>query len=397
LFVAVLVFSVCDISAFACQCGAGYRGKNTWENAMQAADASAIIFEGTPVRFELKWDLLTAKEGDLIPVEMYSKVADRDPHMVVTFRVQRAYKGNLPSEVQVHTGLGGGDCGATYATGLEYLVFGGSSNPSELGVSMCSPGGWTGDHEVAADLRYLRQQRPMAADLAPLRPWGRQESRQEMQRRIRGYEESHKHYVEATGRICGNMAGTYEKEAGGGIVFLSTLGYSPATFLYTAIQEDGLFCSPDLGPGSYYLLYVRGTEHPLALYYPGVTNVSSAAPIRINAGQSVQDVVFKVQEQSSYSVRGLISAESRPDLAANAGLGEVTVSLVRLDGGRRVWYSERASFLLPRLGYFRFDHVVPGRYVAWIAGPGDGWLMRKVEVDVTSHMKFISLDLVRKK
>jgi hypothetical protein len=49
LFVAVLIFSVCDNSAFACQRGAGYRGKSIWEKAMQAADASAIIFEARTI------------------------------------------------------------------------------------------------------------------------------------------------------------------------------------------------------------------------------------------------------------------------------------------------------------------------------------------------------------
>lgn len=55
--------------------------------------------------------------------------------------------------------------------------------------------------------------------------------------------------------------------------------------------------------------------------------------------------------------------------------------------------SKKATFVLPRLGYFKFEDVVPGHYAACVlAGPG--WLTKKAEVDETKRMKFFSLDLV---
>jgi len=42
---------------------------------------------------------------------------------LVTFAVARRFKGDLPSEVTVETGQGGGDCGVHFEAGKEYLVY----------------------------------------------------------------------------------------------------------------------------------------------------------------------------------------------------------------------------------------------------------------------------------
>jgi hypothetical protein len=99
--------------------------------------------------------------------------------------------------------------------------------------------------------------------------------------------------------------------------------------------------------------------------------------------------------QPSYSVRGFISADDKS--AFDSELVDTDVALIRSDGDRRVWYGAKTKFLLlPKLGYFKLDNVVPGRYFAFVQGRA-GWMSRKVVVDVTTHSKFISVDLVRKK
>ncbi len=168
---AVAFMVVCAQVAFACQCGIGFREKNAWEAAKRAEQGATVIFEGSPIKFELRWSLLTAKEGDLTPADIFSPGLDyfREPNMVVTFRVSRVYKGTFGPEVQLHTGLGGGDCAANYAPGLSYLVYAGGPSPDQLRVSMCSPGGWIEGSSVATDLRYLRKERPRSKDLAPIK------------------------------------------------------------------------------------------------------------------------------------------------------------------------------------------------------------------------------------
>jgi hypothetical protein len=100
----------------------------------------------------------------------------------------------------------------------------------------------------------------------------------------------------------------------------------------------------------------------LALYYPGVTGVANATAIEVTAGQTVSNIVFKAASQGAYSVRGFVSADEKLDFGANVFRNDVIVSLIRTDGDRRVWYSEKATLMLPKLGYFKFENVVPGRY-----------------------------------
>jgi hypothetical protein len=124
----------------ACRCGSNIHGKNSREVATLEAPGSAVIIEGTPERFELEWSLLNAKEGELIPAGNPGANRNSWPRMLVTFRVQRAYKGDLGPEVQLRSSLGGGDCGAQVDPGLACLVYADGPTLGGLGVSMCSTG-----------------------------------------------------------------------------------------------------------------------------------------------------------------------------------------------------------------------------------------------------------------
>lgn len=399
-FVGVFAISVLSIeAAFACQCGAGFRGKNAWENAKLAEENAMVIFEGTPIKFELRWDLLDAKEGEPIATDAFLSPSsiERMPHMVVTFHVAKTYKGDLGTEVQLHTGLGGGDCGAVYMPGLNYLVYAGGSSLDQLGVSMCSPGGWLESAEVATDLRYLRKERPTSADLTRILRWSQAGFAKQEAARKRDYEEWRKRFDAATGKICGTVVHVDPKDKGeGSIAFLSTLGYSPNSPDYAELKEDGSFCSRNLGPGKYYLYFVhRDDDGASAVYYPGVTDVAKATPVEVRAGQTQANIGFHVARQTSYSIRGLISADDRS--AFDSERMQTSIVLIRSDGDRRVWYDARTTLrLLPKSAYFKFDNVVPGRYFVFVQTRA-GWMTRKVVVDVTTHSKLISVDLVRKK
>jgi hypothetical protein len=265
--------------AFACQCGGSFHGSTPLEVARLEVQGSAAIFEGIPERFELNWRLLGAKQGELISADTSGAGGDQRPRMQVTFLVRRAYKGDLGREVQISTGLGGGDCGAVFAPGLTYLIYAAGASPHELSVSMCSPGGWIGNSIVDTELRYLRKQRPIASDLAPYRQWTAAEYAKHEDQRHRDFDELQKRYAAATGKICGTLLAGKTGIAHGGIVsFLSTLGYSPVDRPSVVVNPDGTFCSSGLGPGKYYLYFTRGSETGLisAAYYRGVSDRANA-------------------------------------------------------------------------------------------------------------------------
>lgn len=386
--------------SFACQCSSGFHGKNSWELARQETEGSTAVFEGIPERFELQWTLLNAKEGELIPADNPGAGPAKWPRMLITFRVERAYKGDLGQEIQIKTGLGGGDCGAVFTPGLTYLVFAGGLAGSRLEVSMCSPGGWIGGSSAAVELRYLRKEHPMTSDLAPTRRWSDKDYAEQQEARRSEFEEDRKRYEAATGKICGTVVSEKTKDRSAGILsFLSTAGYSPAAYPITYVNPDNSFCSQPLGPGKYYLYFTRVSQERLAstIYYPGVPDRSGATAIEVSPGQTQSNIIFKVPAQKTYSVRGLISTNDKSGLNANS----VYITLVNLDDASfYTRYSQsidfQGSFPLPKTRYFHFEDVLPGRYAAYVSVLGQGWFTRKVEVNVTTHMKFISVELVHK-
>ena len=387
--------------AFACMCGSGIHGKSPWEIAKLQADGATVIFEGIPERFELQWSVLQAKVGELTPAENPGEKSDGWPRMLVTFRVERAYKGGLGSKIQLSTGLGGGDCGARFAPGVTYLVYAFGPSLQQLGVSMCSPGGWIGDSGVATDLRYLGNKRPTAPDLAAWKPlWAYPAADQEKMHAK--FEDRQKRYAAVTGRICGNVVEKKGEDESPGIVsFLFTGGYSPVDHPIAQVNQDGSFCSDRLGPGTYYLFFTRVSDSHLssALYYPGEEDRAKAAPIRVQAGHDESELIFKVppQKQKTYSVRGFIFTNDKSGLSAN----DVSVVLINLEGNHQTWYQQRVDFQsslpLPKVKYFNFENVIPGRYIAFASVYGQGWYTKTVEVNVTTHMKLISMELVHKK
>ncbi len=369
--------------------------------AKQETEGSSVIFEGTPEHFEVEWRLLSAKVGELIPTENANAGPGDWPRMVVTFRVERAYKGELGAEIQVKTGLGGGDCGAVFSPGLTYLVFAMKSDAKVLAVNMCSPGGWVGGSSAQTELRYLRKERPAGSDLVLIRRWDEKEYAAQEERRRRVYEEDGKRYAAATGEICGTVHSEKTKDEGTGIVsFLSAAGFSPSAHPTAYVRSDGSFCSKRLGPGKYYLYFTRESESGLtsAVYYPGVEEKEKATIIEVNAGEEKSGITFKVPVQETHSVRGVLNIYD----SSKAGAHVAYVTLVSLDGDSFLaQHQQRIDFegssALPKVKYFQFENVLPGRYTAYVFVVGRGWYTKKEEVSVTTHMKFVSLELFHQK
>lgn len=401
--IAVVGFAVLTTigQASACKCSSGFHGKNRWEMAKQEETGSTVIFEGMPERFDLQWDFFNAKAGEWIPTENQTAKPDEWPRMRVTFRVQRLYKGGARPEIQIITGLGGGDCGAIFAPGLTYLVFASSSPKGDFWVSMCSPGGWVGNSTIDTELRYLRKERPIARDLEAGGALTAEEYTTQEGKRRRDFEEYQKRYAAVTGKICGTVAAEKTKDGNTGMVsFLSLAGYSPVAHPIATVNADRSFCSQPLGPGKYYLQFTRSSEEGLtsAVYYPGVSERNKATVIEVNAGQTRSDVTFNVPVEETYSVRGVISTNDKSGLNASS----VYVALVSLYGVPfPAAYSKpinfEGSFPLPKVKYFEFENVLPGRYFAYVSVVGQGWYTKKEEVSVTTHMSLISLQLTQKK
>jgi hypothetical protein len=311
--------------------------------------------------------------------------------MQITFRVKKVHKGDLKEEVRLGTGVGGGDCGVLYQTGLDYLVYAYARKSGDLVVSMCSPGGWLGSNYLATELRYLRKEHPSKADLAPMEYW----TPAAIAQRDREREEYVKRYTAATGQICGSISPKRKSDDQlEHIAFLSTAGYAPFPHATVEVDREGRFCSDRLGPGRYYLFYTHGLwkgSMKSALYYPGVAEQASAKSVEIGASQVRTDIVFHIVEPPTYAVRGFISADDK----SGFGKDDVALILVGLDG--RIWGQEVVDFSgrfpLPRLKYFSFGEVVPGRYLAYAVAPGRNCLTRIVEVNVARHSKLVFLEL----
>ncbi len=249
-------------------------------------------------------------------------------------------------------------------------------------------------------LRYIRKERLTASDLAPLERWSAEkEAALEGQRR-RDFEDFQKRYGAVTGKICGNVIAEQSKDGNTGYLsFLSTAGYSPREHPTANFNPDGSFCSGQLGPGKYYLYFSKRSDEKLIFgsFYPGVSQETKATAIEVNAGQTQSNISFKISAQKTYAVRGIISSNDRSILP-----GDVYISLLTLNGDPVLpGYSQQPMALptpypLPRVKFFDFENVLPGRYIAYATVYGHGWYTRRREVNVTTHMKFIALELIHK-
>jgi len=129
-------------------------GKSSWE-VVAGGGPVYRNFRGTPVRLECS-GVCWMRKRELIPAaENFWVDRESGPRMLVKHfgciePTREPGTGN-----PIKTGLGGEIVERYSAPGLIFCVHSGPS-ASDLGVSMCSPGGWIGSRSVATELRTLK-------------------------------------------------------------------------------------------------------------------------------------------------------------------------------------------------------------------------------------------------
>ena len=135
--IAALAVLICAESARPCSCiGSG--------PPCQAYGNTSAVFVGTPTGVSQ-----TTVKAD--------RVGDQFnyPQRLFTFRVEEAFRGVEAVEVQVMTGMGGGDCGYNFQIGERYLVYAGrDANSDVYGTSICTR--TRPLSEAGEDLEYIR-------------------------------------------------------------------------------------------------------------------------------------------------------------------------------------------------------------------------------------------------
>lgn len=116
--------------------------------------AACSCIRGIPV-CETFWRTSAVFAGEVIDITPVPST--REPQLalnrVVRFRVKQTFRGELPGEIDVRTGSGGGDCGYPFIKGTSYLVYA-QLHAGQLGTGICS--GTRPLAQAADDLEYFR-------------------------------------------------------------------------------------------------------------------------------------------------------------------------------------------------------------------------------------------------
>ena len=120
--------------------------------APSRADACTCV-TGIPL-CESVWMNDVAFSGEVLSVGRISNpTGELSGSVRVRFRVFESWRSKVPDEVEVKTGLGGGDCGYTFMKGMTYLVYA-DSRTGGLRTSICSR--TRPLSQAAEDIAYLK-------------------------------------------------------------------------------------------------------------------------------------------------------------------------------------------------------------------------------------------------
>lgn len=106
---------------------------------VQPAYACSCVMPGTPQEEMVNAEAVFS--GKVLEIEESGYGYD------VTLQVLEAWKGVDETTIQVHTGMGGGDCGFNFEEGREYVVYT-SSSEGEFEVYSCSLTGLLADSDT---------------------------------------------------------------------------------------------------------------------------------------------------------------------------------------------------------------------------------------------------------
>lgn len=349
--------------AVACKCASPPPNLKTARDLAQwVADTSDAVFEGRVERAELKWAWMQAKVGDVIPADL----EENPPVTLVSFDVSRSYRGAQRKDIQVRTGVGGGDCGFPFEVGEQYLVYAFADESGQLSTGICS--GTALLRESRTNLSYLRGESIVADSVTRNTPI-------------------------ATGKLCGRVVRTGLDFADSRILLLRVGSESPIPSGEAELARDGSFCATDVVPGKYHLVFMNGAEgSPTSfVFFPGVAKSSDATVIDVEGAPASFELVFNVPSQPTFSVTGTVAESNMSALPV-----ECKVVLLSTDPlSFPLAYSQDVT----PSGSFSFPQVLPGKYWAFVivdSGDASKWLMRKVALDVDVSVSNLSLDLIAK-
>ena len=356
----VLALTLAPAPIFACKCVAPPPGSAEGRSLWEATRRTDVVFEGKVESAELKWKLVNARIGEVIPADM----EEDEPGMRISFEVLRSYSDTQEKHLQLRTGFGGGDCGFNFEVGEQYLVDAYKDDSGQITTSICSKTAPLEDSEVA--LTYLR------GDSAIPQTVETNLSREK-------------------GQLCGHLVLDNAIHPVDGEVLLFRKG-SNSLIPSDGVDPgaDGSFCFTQIRPGKYFMVFNNGPQgSPTAFaLFPGVTKLSEAIAIEVAAGQKLSHVLFPVTAQKTYTVSGKI-----PNFDKGQRQAEPKVMLLSADQLLLALSYEQEVIAD---GTFTFPQVLTGKYWAIVdveSTSDTKWSTRKVEVEVDGNVRDLSLEL----
>lgn len=301
----------------------------------------ALIFQGKVVKEVLHAGSVGAPSNAISTT--YSAIYE-----TLSFDEVTVYRGKPQEHISLVTGSGMGDCGYSFETGHEYLVYA-TESAGVWYTSLCS--GTSAVEDAGAAIRFFTGQKATAEDL--LSP-----------------EEYAKYFYEKvlparTGSICGHVLkpdGSPLKDANVTLWELRTDGLPPREASDQNLSDgNGGFCVLHAPPGRY-ILTAESTDldHDFRYmaFYPGVYSESGAISLEMKAGVKAPEVAFKTLQQPLYMIHIRVTTPDGTQLSYENGC------YVRIDSSDRNPLSYRMpSFSLKKVEGARARFVPPGKYV----------------------------------
>ncbi len=340
LLVAILVASS---YAFPCTCVTP-DAKTMREMAeLYAAEPGvALIFQGKVVKQELHNGSAGAPSNAM---SMTSSATYR----TVGFDEVTVYRGKPQEHISIVTGSGMGDCGYSFETGHEYVVYAFEAAAGVWSTSICS--GTSAVEDAGAAIRFFTGQKATAEDL--LSP-----------------EEYEKYFYKKvlparTGSICGHVLKPDGSPLNDANVTLWELRTDDLPHHEASDQnlsdENGQFCILHAPPGRY-ILTAESTnldrDFRYMAFYPGVYSETGAIPLEMRAGVKAPEVAFKTLQQPLYMIHIRVTTPDGTQLSHENGC------YVRINSTEINPLSYRMpGFSLKKVEGARAYYVPPGKYV----------------------------------
>jgi hypothetical protein len=183
-------------------------------------------------------------------------------------------------------------------------------------------------------------------------------------------------YLVQSGSLSGHVYASDGKPIGNATVTALVGGYRDGrrTFMEgpkATTDSMGGFRLPSLGPGDYYLRYMRDPFSGAAIYYPGVPDIASAAPISIHSRENVDRLDIRVTDVPAFKISGRLVVLSRPQFLADKS-NRAFVQFAIAPAG-----SAPADVLIPPIrkpmidadGNFVFEGVPSGSWILFASFP----------------------------